>query len=197
MAKHIQASMLPGIFPAFPERGEFDIYASMTPAKEVGGDFYDFFFVDEDHLALVMADVSGKGIPAAMFMVIAKTLLKNAVRAGDAPARALEKVNRQLCEKNDAEMFVTVWLGVLELSSGKMLCANAGHEYPVIRRKEGIFELLKIAMGLSWQRWKRHDTGNMRFCSIRGQYLCLYGRCDGKPLIQGIICLAQNGCCRH
>ncbi len=148
VAKHIQASMLPGIFPAFPERGEFDIYASMTPAKEVGGDFYDFFFVDEDHLALVMADVSGKGIPAAMFMVIAKTLLKNAVRAGDAPARALEKVNRQLCEKNDAEMFVTVWLGVLELSSGKMLCANAGHEYPVIRRKEGIFELLKDRHGL-------------------------------------------------
>ncbi len=148
VAKHIQASMLPGIFPAFPERGEFDIYASMTPAKEVGGDFYDFFFVDEDHLALVMADVSGKGIPAAMFMVIAKTLLKNAVRAGDAPARALENVNRQLCEKNDAEMFVTVWLGVLELSSGKMVCANAGHEYPVIRRKNGLFELLKDRHGL-------------------------------------------------
>ncbi|MBS7309539.1 MAG: SpoIIE family protein phosphatase, partial [Oscillospiraceae bacterium] len=143
VARHIQASMLPCIFPAFPERHEFDIYASMTPAKEVGGDFYDFFLVDDDHLALVMADVSGKGVPAALFMMISKTLLKSAAQSGLSPKAVLEKVNDQLCENNDAEMFVTVWLGILEISTGKMKCANAGHEYPAIMRKGGSFELFK------------------------------------------------------
>ena len=141
VATQIQASMLPCIFPAFPSRREFDIYATMTPAKEVGGDFYDFFLVDDDHLALVMADVSGKGVPAALFMVIAKTLLKNAVQTGLGPKAALEKVNNQLCENNEAEMFVTVWLGVYEISSGKLVAANAGHEKPAILRADGKFEL--------------------------------------------------------
>ena len=116
VANQIQADMLPSIFPAFPERPEFDIYAGMTPAKEVGGDFYDFFLVDDDHLATVIADVSGKGVPAALFMVITKTLLKNAVQMGLSPGEALEKVNNQLCENNEAEMFVTVWLGIYEIS---------------------------------------------------------------------------------
>ena len=162
VARHIQASMLPCIFPAFPERHEFDIYASMTPAKEVGGDFYDFFLVDDDHLALVMADVSGKGVPAALFMMISKTLLKSAAQSGLSPAAVLEKVNNQLCENNDAEMFVTVWLGILEISTGKMKCANAGHEYPAIMRRGGKFELLKdrhgfVLAGMEGARYREYE----------------------------------------
>lgn len=144
IAGNIQASMLPRVF---PERKEFDIYASMTPAKEVGGDFYDFLFLDEDRLALVMADVSGKGVPAAMFMMISKTLIKSAAQTGLSPKAILEKVNRQLCESNEAEMFVTVWLGILDIRTGKLRCANAGHEYPAIRRRGGDFALYQDPHG--------------------------------------------------
>ena len=141
VATQIQADMLPRIFPAFPDRSEFDIYATMTPAKEVGGDFYDFFLIDHDHLGMVMADVSGKGVPAALFMVITKTLIKNRAMMGDSPAKILANVNEQLCEGNEAELFVTVWLAVLEISTGKGMAANAGHEHPAIRRKNGQYEL--------------------------------------------------------
>lgn len=162
VARNIQASMLPCIFPPFPQRKEFSIFASMDPAKEVGGDFYDFFLVDSDHLALVMADVSGKGIPAAMFMVIAKTLLKNAAQTGASPKEVLEKVNNQLCENNDAEMFVTVWMGILEISSGRMICANAGHEFPAIRRAGGEFQLFRdkhgfVLAGMEGTRYREHE----------------------------------------
>ncbi len=143
VATQIQADMLPSIFPAFPGRKEFDIYATMHPAKEVGGDFYDFFLVDEDHLAMVMADVSGKGVPAALFMVIAKTLIKNRTQMGGSPSEILADVNEQLCEGNEAGLFVTVWLAILEISSGKGVEANAGHEHPVIKRKDGCFEMIK------------------------------------------------------
>ena len=142
VATQIQADMLPRIFPAFPERKEFDLYASMDPAKEVGGDFYDFFLVDDDHIALVMADVSGKGVPAALFMVIAKTLIKNRAQLGESPAEILKNVNEQLCEGNEAELFVTVWLAVIEISTGRGLAANAGHEHPVLRRADGKYELV-------------------------------------------------------
>ncbi len=148
VATEIQSSMLPCIFPPFPNRTEFDIYATMTPAKEVGGDFYDFFLVDEDHLALVIADVSGKGVPAALFMVITKVLLKNSVQSGKLPKAVLEEVNSQLCANNPIDMFVTVWLGVLELSTGKLTCANAGHEYPALCRAGGEYELVKDPHGL-------------------------------------------------
>jgi serine phosphatase RsbU (regulator of sigma subunit) len=141
IAQAIQISVLPRTFPAFPERTDFDVCASMDAAKEVGGDFYDFFFVDGDHLALVMADVSGKGIPAAMFMMNAKTLLKNRTMAGGSPAEILADVNGQLCEGNDAELFVTVWLAVVELSTGRGMAANAGHEHPALRRAGGRYEL--------------------------------------------------------
>ena len=141
IATQIQADMLPSIFPPFPNKDGFDIYAIMNPAKEVGGDFYDFFMVDKDHLALVIADVSGKGVPAALFMVIAKTLIKNRTQTGDSPAKVLEEVNAQLCEGNEAELFVTVWLAVIEISTGKGIAANAGHEHPAIRRANGNYEL--------------------------------------------------------
>lgn len=162
VATKIQADMLPRIFPAFPEHEEFDVYATMDPAKEVGGDFYDFFLVDEDHLVMVMADVSGKGVPAALFMVIARTLIKNCAQTNSSPKYILEKVNKQLCENNDAEMFVTVWLGVVELSTGILKAANAGHEYPVLKRADGSFELIKdkhgfVLAGMEMSRYKEYE----------------------------------------
>ena len=141
-ATNIQASMLPRNFEEFSAGQAFDLYASMTPAKEVGGDFYDFFLIDGNHLGLVMADVSGKGVPAALFMVIAKTLIKNRAQMGGGPAEILQYVNEQLCEGNDAELFVTVWFAILDLSTGNGLAANAGHEHPAIRRSGGDFELV-------------------------------------------------------
>ena len=148
VATKIQADMLPSIFPPFPERHEFEIYATMTPAKEVGGDFYDFFLVDDEHLAMVIADVSGKGVPAALFMVISKTLIKNALMQGMSPKQALESVNNQLCENNESYMFVTVWIGIMEIATGKVVAANAGHEYPTIRKADGEFELIKDKHGI-------------------------------------------------
>ena len=147
VAKTIQASMLPCTFPAFPNRNEFDVFASMTPAKEVGGDFYDFFLIDPDHFAMVIADVSGKGVPAALFMVVARTMIKNTALSGCSPAEILASVNNQLCENNEANMFVTVWIGILTISTGSMICSNAGHEFPAIRRN-GTYELIKDKHGL-------------------------------------------------
>ena len=142
MATAIQASQLPRLFPAFPNRPEFDVFASMTPAKEVGGDFYDFFLIDDDHIALVMADVSGKGVPAALFMMVSRVLIKSHLQNGESPSEALSHVNDQLCEGNDAQFFVTVWLGVLEISTGKGVAANAGHEHPALRRANGEYGLV-------------------------------------------------------
>ena len=147
LASNIQADMLPNIYPAFPERSEFDIYATMNPAKEVGGDFYDFFLVDDDHLCMVMADVSGKGVPAALFMMASKIILANNAMLGKSPAQILTEVNSAVCKNNREEMFVTVWLGILELSTGKLTSANAGHEYPVLKQADGNFELIKDKHG--------------------------------------------------
>ncbi len=144
IATKIQASMLPRIFPAFPEREEFELFASMNPAKEVGGDFYDFFLVDDDHLALVIADVSGKGVPAALFMVIAKVLIKNYALQGLSTSEILGIVNDRLCESNDTGFFVTVWMAIIELSTGKGVASNAGHEHPALwREKDKTFDLVK------------------------------------------------------
>ncbi len=147
LARKIQADMLPNIFPPFPERKEFDIYASMTPAKEVGGDFYDFYLIDDDHLGMVMADVSGKGVPAALFMMMSKILIKNYALMGCSPAQVLEQTNNTICMNNKEDMFVTVWFGVLEISTGKITASNAGHEFPIIRRPDGNFELFKDEHG--------------------------------------------------
>ncbi|HAL58258.1 MAG TPA: hypothetical protein DCP64_01990, partial [Sarcina sp.] len=131
-ARQIQKSVLPHIFPPFPDRAEIDLFATMDPAKDVGGDFYDFYFIDEDHLCLVIADVSGKGIPAALFMMLSKRILEDLARQEPTPSTILEKANDLLCDNNQAEMFVTVWLGILEISTGKLTAANAGHEFPAI-----------------------------------------------------------------
>ena len=148
MASNIQNSMLPNLFPAFPERKEFEIYASMNPAKEVGGDFYDFFLIDDDHLCMVIADVSGKGVPAALFMMASKIILANNAKSGKSPAQILEDTNNTICSNNENNMFVTVWLGILEISTGKVIAANAGHEYPAIMSPDGTFSLFKDKHGL-------------------------------------------------
>ena len=161
-ATQIQASMLPCIFPPFPGRTEFDIYASMTPAREVGGDFYDFFLVDDDHLCMVMADVSGKGVPAALFMMASKIILANNAKMGKSPAQILTDTNAAICSNNREEMFVTVWLGILELSTGTLRAANAGHEYPVLLRPGGKFELMHdkhgfVIGGMEGMRYQEYE----------------------------------------
>ena len=143
VAKKIQEDMLPRIFPPYPERTDFDIYAIMDPAKEVGGDFYDLFLVDENHIALAVADVSGKGVPAALFMVITKTLLKNRTMMGGTPAQIVADVNNQLCEGNEADFFVTIWFAIIDLMTGEGLAVNAGHEHPILKKKDGNYELIK------------------------------------------------------
>lgn len=148
LATRIQSDMLPNIFPCFPDRKEFDIYASMDPAKEVGGDFYDFFFVDDDHLCLVVADVSGKGIPAALFMMASKITIANNAMMGKSPAQILMDSNKSIYNSNKEEMFVTVWIGILEVSTGRLVASNAGHEYPVIKGPNGKFELYKDKHGM-------------------------------------------------
>ncbi len=147
LASRIQASMLPSTFPAFPEREEIDIFATMNPAKEVGGDFYDFFFVDDDHLCMTIADISGKGVPASLFMMASKIILANYASVGKSPAEIVTDANEAICRNNEQEMFVTVWLGILEISTGKLTAVNAGHEYPVIKKPDGEFELFKDKHG--------------------------------------------------
>lgn len=147
VATHIQSSMLPSIFPAFPDRPEFDIYAIMDPAKEVGGDFYDFFMVDERHLAVVMADVSGKGVPAALFMVIGKTLIKDHTLPDTDLGTVFSEVNNILCESNSEGLFITAFEGVLDLVTGEFRFVNAGHEPPFICPADGKFTPYKVRPG--------------------------------------------------
>jgi len=161
LATKIQSGSLPSQFPAFPERNEFDLYASMTPAKEVGGDFYDFFLIDDDHLALLIADVSGKGVPAALFMMSSMILLRDRALMGGTPSEILEFVNERICEKNPLDMFVTVWLGILEISTGKLSCANAGHETPEIKHGDK-FALFKdkhgfVVGGMTGVKYKTYE----------------------------------------
>lgn len=174
VAATIQTSMLPCIFPAFPEREEFNIFADMHPAKKVGGDFYDFFLTDPDHLWVVIADVSGKGVPAALFMVITKTLIKNQAGSCGDPGEVLGVVNNQLCENNDAAMFVTCFVGVLDIPTGKFTFANAGHNAPLLYRAGGAYDWLKVKPGFVLA-----GLDNMQFTSEeltmhRGDRLYLY-----------------------
>ena len=147
MATQIQESMLPSIFPPYPDRKEFDIYAAMDPAREVGGDFYDFFLVDENHLGIVIADVSGKGVPAALFMMISKTILQNCAMLGSPVSDVLTQTNESLCAENKMDMFVTAWIGILDLQTGKMSCSSAGHEYPAVMSDSRTFELVRNKSG--------------------------------------------------
>ena len=148
LATRIQADMLPNRFPAFPDRPEIDVFASMTPAKEVGGDFYNFFLIDDDHLCLMIADVSGKGVPAALFMMASMIVLSNNAMSGKSPAQIFTDTNNGICSNNKEEMFVTAWLGILEISTGTLTACNAGHEYPAVRHGDGSFELFRDRHGL-------------------------------------------------
>lgn len=163
MASRIQSGILPHEFPPFPDRKEFDIYASMEPAKEIGGDFYDYFFVDDDHLCIVMADVSGKGVPAALFMMVSKAILQSVGGMCSSASDTLNKANALICSNNQEKMFVTVWIGILEISTGKLTAANAGHEYPAIKPAGGKFELLKdkhgfVIGGMKGMKYKEYEV---------------------------------------
>lgn len=142
-ARQIQHSALPSVFPPYPERPDFNLFASMDAAKEVGGDFYDFYLLDKFTLVILIADVSGKGIPAAMFMMRAKTLIKGLAESGKAIDQIFNEANKKLCENNDSGMFITAWIGKLDLRSGKLEFVNAGHNPPLLKRRNGGFEYLK------------------------------------------------------
>jgi sigma-B regulation protein RsbU (phosphoserine phosphatase) len=179
MASKIQKGALPDIFPAFPDRQEFDLYASMEPAKEIGGDFYDFFLIDDDHLCLVIADVSGKGVPAALFMMASKIILANNAIMGKSPSEILYDSNNAICANNKMEMFVTVWIGILEISTGKLSAANAGHEYPALKKGDGEFEIFKdkhsfVLGGAEGMKFKEYEL-----CLSPGDKLFVYT--DGVP----------------
>ena len=179
IANRIQASMLPNTFPAFPDRHEFEVYALMKPAKAVAGDFYDFFLIDDDHLGIIMADVSGKGIPASLFMMMSKIVIANIAQLGILPHEVLEQANNRICLNNDANMFVTVWFGIMTLSTGNVIASNAGHEFPVLQNKDGAFELLHdrhgfVLGGLEGVRYRDYE-----FDLDPGQTLFLYT--DGVP----------------
>ena len=179
MATQIQEGMLPNLYPAFPDRPEFDIYATMTPAREVGGDFYDFFLVDNDHLCMVMADVSGKGVPAALFMMASKIILQSNAMMGKSPAQILSDTNATICANNKMELFVTVWLGILEISTGRLIAANAGHEYPGLKHADGRYELFRdkhgfVVGGIEGAKYKDYE---LTLCP--GDKLFVYT--DGVP----------------
>jgi len=178
-ASRIQEAMLPNIFPAFPDRKDFDLYASMRPAKEVGGDFYDFFLIDGRHLAVLIADVSDKGVPAALFMMSSKILINYRAQMGGSPSEILTEVNAQICKSNKTRMFVTVWLGILDLDTGIMTCANAGHEYPVVRGPDGVFRLLKENHGLVVGALAKSKYQDYEIRMLPGDAIFVYT--DGVP----------------
>ena len=179
LATRLQAAFVPHTFPPFPNREEFDIYAVMNPAREVGGDFYDFFLIDDDHLCLVMADVSGKGIPGALFMMVSKIILQSCAMLGRSAAEILSKTNEAICSNNPEDMFVTVWLGILEISTGRLTTANAGHEYPVIKRPDGGFELVKDRHGLVIGAMDNAKYSEYEIQLVPGAKLFVYT--DGVP----------------
>ena len=179
MASQIQSDMLPNIYPAFPDRPEFDIFASMSPARELGGDFYDFFLADEDHLCMIMADVSGKGVPAALFMMAAKIVLASCAKRNRSPAQILSEANAAIAANNRESMFITIWLGMLEISTGKLVASNAGHEYPVFQQPGGSFTLYKdqhsfVVGGMETAKYKEYSLD-----FVPGTKLFLYT--DGIP----------------
>lgn len=164
VATRIQADMLPCIFPAFPDRPEFDIYATMNPAKEVGGDFYDFFMVDETHLAIVIADVSGKGVPAALFMVIGKTLINDHTKPDTDLGQVFTEVNELLCKSNNEGLFITAFEGVLDLTTGEFRFVNAGHEMPFIAKSGSVYEPYKLRAGfvLAGMEGMKYQSGSIQ-----------------------------------
>ena len=178
-ARGIQAAMMPCIFPPFPERHEFSVYASMEPAREIGGDFYDFFMIDDDHLGIVIADVSGKGIPAALFMMASKIIIQSCAMIEKSASEVLNRANELICSNNRNDMFVTVWTGILEISTGRVRAANAGHEYPTIKRAGGDYELFKDKHGFVIGGMEGIQYQEYEFSLEPGDQIFLYT--DGLP----------------
>jgi serine phosphatase RsbU (regulator of sigma subunit) len=177
LARSVQASIIPKDF--FQERKEFDVYASMEPAREVGGDFYDVFLADDDHLVMAMADVSGKGVPSAMYMMVAKIVMKNSAMFGENPASVLRTMNRAICSNNKEEMFVTIWIGVLEISTGILTASNAGHEYPILMRNGRPYEVYKDNHGMVIGAFEDSKYSEYQIAMQPGDKLFLYT--DGIP----------------
>ena len=203
-ARQIQLSALPSVFPPYPDRKDFDIFASMNAAKEVGGDFYDFWLVDSSKLAFLVADVSGKGIPGALFMMRAKTLIKNLAESGLGIAEVFDAANKQLCENNDAEMFVTAWMGVLNTQTGVLEYVNAGHNPPLLRRKGGEFEYLRtrpnfVLAGMETTKYKKHEVtlgkGDEIFVYTDGVTEAADGENEmyGEDRLKRILCSTSGG----
>ncbi|MDO4869316.1 MAG: PP2C family protein-serine/threonine phosphatase [Bacillota bacterium] len=178
-ATAIQKGVLPREFPPYPDREEFDLYATMDPAREVGGDFYDFFFIDKNRLVLTIADVSGKGVAAALVMMITKALLKNRMLDGDSPAEALYNVNNQLLESRDSEMFVTVWMAVIDVSTGEGIAVNAGHEHPILRRAGAKYEYIRYKHSIAIAAMEDMQFSEHAFQMGPGDSLFVYT--DGAP----------------
>lgn len=178
-AASIQEGVLPSVFPLFPGRSEFDIHASMDPAKEVGGDFYDAFLTDEDHLALVVGDVAGKGIPAALFMLLARTLIKSRAQIGGTPSEIMKDVNIRLFEDNKAKMFVTIWLAIVDLKTGHVIEVNAGHECPAVKRAGGDFELIRTKHDMVVGGRKKTAFHDIEYDIFPGDEIFVYS--DGVP----------------
>ncbi len=179
LAARIQSDMLPSSFPLFPDRDDFDVYATMDPAKEVGGDFYDVFLIDDSHLCFVIADVSGKGVPAALFMVISKTLVNERAHRGGKPSEILFDVNNVLNKGNTAFMFVTVWLAILDLDTGEMMASNAGHEKPVFIRSDGKCTLVAEEHGAAMGVVEDLKQKDLLYTMSPGDRVLIYT--DGLP----------------
>lgn len=179
LASTIQENAIPNDFPAFPGRTDFDIYGSMTPAKEVGGDFYNFFLIDDDHLAMVIGDVSGKGVPGALFMMVTNILIGNRTQMDGTPSEILTYVNNNICEHNKADMFITLWLGILEISTGHVIASNAGHEDAAVYRKGGSFELFRTKHGIPVGAMQGIEYKDFEIRLEKGDKLFLYT--DGVP----------------
>ena len=179
LASGIQKNSVPGVFPAFPDRNEFDIYASMTPAKEVGGDFYNFFLVDDDHLVFMIGDVSGKGVPAALFMMSSNIVLSDRAQMGGTPAEIVQFANVNICEHNELMMFLTIWVGILEISTGRVTAASAGHEFAAVSQDGAGFILWKTKNGLPIGAEKDSIYRNFEIQLKKGDKLFLYT--DGVP----------------
>jgi sigma-B regulation protein RsbU (phosphoserine phosphatase) len=174
IAHDIQMSIIPKTFPAFPGRTEFDIYAFIEPAREVGGDFYDFFFIDNTHLCFVIADVSGKGVPSALFMAEAMTLIKVIARESASPDQILYKVNNDLCMDNSTGMFVTIFLGILDTTTGEVLYSNGGHNPPLTIGRDGKAEFLKVSPGLVAGAWEDFQYVTGRLLLKKSETLFMY-----------------------
>ena len=179
MAANIQDAMLPHIFPPFPQREEFELYASMDPAREVGGDFYDYFLIDDQHLMFLIADVSDKGVPAALFMMSAKNLLNYRARQGGTPAEILTDVNAHIAPGNESCMFVTVWMGILDLTNGELVCSNAGHEYPALCITDGVFRIFRDRHGMMLGAIENVKYKNYEISLKPGDKIFIYT--DGVP----------------